>query len=61
MNEKPGLEPGFFCSTSCWRHDGLGVAPGGAEHMLSVSFRGWFSEGLKTSDLLEARTLLCGL
>ncbi|SDJ01936.1 hypothetical protein SAMN05444171_2834 [Bradyrhizobium lablabi] len=19
MNEKPGLEPGFFCSTSCWR------------------------------------------
>ena len=19
MNEKPGLEPGFFCSTGCWR------------------------------------------
>jgi hypothetical protein len=28
MNEKPGLEPGFFCSTSCWRLDGLRVAPG---------------------------------
>jgi predicted metal-binding membrane protein len=33
MNEKPGLEPGFFCSTSCWRLDGLRVAPG-AEDML---------------------------
>src|SRR5437773_3142324 len=21
MNEKPGLEPGFFCSTTCWRLD----------------------------------------
>ena len=37
MNEKPGLEPGFFCSTSCWRLDGLRVAPG-AEHMLGVHF-----------------------
>jgi len=26
MNEKPGLEPGFFCSTSCWRLDGLRVS-----------------------------------
>jgi hypothetical protein len=60
MNEKPGLEPGFFCSTNCWRLDGLRVAPG-AEHMLGVPLRGWFSEGLETSDLLEARTLLCGL
>jgi len=34
MNEKPGLEPGFSGSTSCWRPDGLRVAPG-AEHMLS--------------------------
>jgi hypothetical protein len=48
MNEKPGLEPGFFCSTSCWRLDGLCVAPG-AEHMLGVPLRGWFSEGLETS------------
>ena len=45
MNEKPGLEPGFFCSTSCWRLDGLRVAPG-AEDMLVVPLRGWFSEGL---------------
>jgi len=61
MNEKPGLEPGFFCSTSCWRLDGLSVAPG-AEHMLGrVPLRGWFSEGLETSDLLEAGTLLCVL
>jgi hypothetical protein len=28
MNEKPGLEPGFFCSTSYWRPDGLRIAPG---------------------------------
>jgi hypothetical protein len=27
MNEKPGLEPGFFCSTNCWRLDGLRVVP----------------------------------
>ena len=26
MNEKPGLEPGFFCSTSCRRLDGLRVS-----------------------------------
>ena len=26
MNEKPGHEPGFFCSTSCWRRDGLRVS-----------------------------------
>jgi len=38
MNEKPGLEPGFFCSTSCWRLDGLGVAPR-AEDMLVVPLR----------------------
>jgi hypothetical protein len=38
MNEKPGLEPGFFCSTSCWRLDGLRVAPG-AEDMLVVPLR----------------------
>jgi hypothetical protein len=42
MNEKPGLEPGFFCSTSCWRVDGLSVAPGD-EDMLGVPLRGWFS------------------
>jgi hypothetical protein len=60
MNEKPGLEPGFFCSTSWWRLDGLRVAPG-AEDMLVVPLRGWFSEGLETSDLLEARTLLADL
>src|SRR5438128_10220881 len=42
MNEKPGLEPGFFCSTSCWRLDGLRVAPG-AEDMLVLPLRGWFS------------------
>ena len=46
MNEKPGLEPGFFCSTSCWRLDGLRVAPG-AEDMLVVPLRGWFSEAWK--------------
>jgi hypothetical protein len=28
MNEKPGPEPGFSCSTSYWRLDGLRVAPG---------------------------------
>jgi hypothetical protein len=28
MIEKPGLEPGFFCSTNCWRLDGLRVASG---------------------------------
>jgi len=33
MNEKPGLEPGFFCSTNCWRLDGLRVAPS-EEHSL---------------------------
>jgi hypothetical protein len=43
MNEKPGLEPGFFCSTSCGRLDGLRVAPG-AEHMLSVPLQVWFNE-----------------
>ena len=43
MNEKPGLEPGFFCSTSCWRLDGLRVAPG-AEHMLGVPLRCWFAD-----------------
>jgi len=37
MNEKPGLEPGFFCSTSCWRLDGLRVAPG-TEDMLGGHF-----------------------
>ena len=26
MNEKPGLEPGFFCSTSFWRLDGPRVS-----------------------------------
>ncbi len=51
MNKKPGLEPGFFCSTSCWRLDRLRVAPG-AEDMPVVPVRGWFSEGLETSDLL---------
>ena len=60
MNEKPGLEPGFFCSTSCWRLDGLRVAPG-AEDMLVVPLRGWFSQGLETSDLLEARKLLADI
>jgi len=45
MNEKPGLEPGFFCSTSCWRLDGLGVATG-AEHMLGVPPRGLVWRGL---------------
>jgi hypothetical protein len=60
MNEKPGLEPGFFCSTSGWRLNGLRVAPG-AVHMLGVPLRGWFSEGLETSDLPEARTLLADL
>jgi hypothetical protein len=60
MNEKPGLEPGFFCSTGCWRLDGLRVASC-AEHMLGVSLRGWFSEGLETSDLLEGGTLLADL
>jgi hypothetical protein len=60
MNEKPGLEPGFFCSTSCWRLDGLRVAPV-AEDMLVVPLRGWFSLGWETSDLLEARTLLADL
>jgi hypothetical protein len=53
MNEKPGLEPGFFCS-------GYALAPG-AEDMLGVPLRSWFSEGLETSDLLEARTLLADL
>jgi hypothetical protein len=43
MNEKPGLEPGFFCSTSCWRLDGLRVAPG-ADDMLVVPPRGWYSQ-----------------
>ena len=38
MNEKPGLEPGFFCATSCWRLDGLRVAPG-AEDMPGVPLR----------------------
>jgi len=38
MNEKPGLEPGFFCSTSCWRLDGLRVAPG-TEDMPGVPLR----------------------
>jgi hypothetical protein len=62
MNEKPGLEPGFFCSTSCWRLDGLRVALGAeAEDMLVVPLRGLFSEGSETSDLLEARTLLADL
>ena len=56
MNEKPGLEPGFFCSTSCGRLDGLRVAPG-AEHMLGVPLQVWFNECLETSDLLEARAL----
>jgi hypothetical protein len=60
MNEKPGLEPGFFCSTSCWRLDGLRVAPA-AEDMLVVPPRGWFSEGSETSGLLEACTLLADL
>ena len=60
MNEKPGLEPGFFCSTSCRRLDGLRVAPG-AEDMLVVPLRGWFSQGLETSDLLEASTLLADI
>jgi hypothetical protein len=27
MNEKPGLEPGFFCSTNCWRPDGYALLP----------------------------------
>jgi hypothetical protein len=26
MNEKPDLEPGFFCWTICWRLDGLRVS-----------------------------------
>jgi hypothetical protein len=28
MNEKPGLEPGFFCPTSCWRRDGYAFLNG---------------------------------
>ena len=60
MNKKPGLSRAFFCSTSCWRLDGLRVAPG-AEDTLVVPLRGWFSEGLETSDILEARTLLADL
>jgi hypothetical protein len=61
MNEKPGLEPGFFSRRAAgWRLDWLRVAPG-AEEMLVVPLRGWFSEGLETSDLLEARTLLADL
>jgi len=38
MNEKPGSRPGFFCSTSCRRLDGLHVAPG-AEDMLGAPLR----------------------
>jgi hypothetical protein len=49
MNEKPGLEPGFFCSTSCWRLDGLRVAPG-ADDMLVVPLRGWYGR----SHLLDS-------
>jgi hypothetical protein len=60
MNEKPGLEPGFFCSMSCWRLDGLRAALG-AEDMHVVPLRGWFSEGSETSDLPEAHTLLADL
>ena len=56
MNEKPGLEPGFFCSTSCWRLDGLRVAPGAEHCAWRATSR--LSEGLETSELLEARTLL---
>jgi hypothetical protein len=54
------LSRAFFCSTSCWRLDGLRVAPG-ADDMLVVPLRGWFSVGLETSELVEARTLLADL
>ena len=60
MNESPALSRAFFCSTSCWRLEGLCVAPG-AEDMLDVPLRGRFSEGSETSDFLEARRLLCAL
>ena len=60
MNESPALSRAFFCSTSCWRLEGLCVAPG-AEDMLDVPLRGRFSEGSETSDFLEARRLLSHL
>ena len=54
--KSPALSRAFFCSTSCWRLDGLRVAPG-AEDMLVVPLRGWFSEGLETSDLVRLKEL----
>jgi hypothetical protein len=56
MNEKPGLEPGFFCSPNCWRPDGLRAASG-AEHMLSSDpTSGWILyEGDNCSMQLRRR------
>jgi hypothetical protein len=54
MNEKPGLEPGFFCSTGCRRLDGLRVAPGAAD-MLGRCDAVWKSNYAKRLPLLAAR------
>jgi hypothetical protein len=51
MNEKPGLEPGFFCSTSCWRLDGLRVVP---RTCLSCHFGVGLARAWKRANVIQS-------